>query len=95
MRIKRAMPPFLTGQVLPEAYSRWLARKATAHVRRDRARGRPASVAQYKDAIHEAVLVSRGCDAYTGEVLDWHLVSTYDNDESRKGRHSYKAKFAL
>ena len=32
-------PPFLDGLTKPEAYERWLGRKASAQVRRDRARG--------------------------------------------------------
>ena len=39
-------------------------------------------------------ILSDGKDAYTGELLDWMLISTYDNDESKIGRHTYKAKFA-
>lgn len=38
---------------------------------------------------------SKGEDAYTREQLHWHLISTYDNDESKEGRREYKAKFAL
>lgn len=92
------MPTFLEGVVSPEAYERWLGRKAIAHMKRDRARGHDAGKVTrslYKEAIHAAVLVSGGLDAYTGEKLRWDLISTYDNDESRLGRHSYKAQFAL
>src|SRR5690606_25390272 len=48
-----------------------------------------------KEAIHGAVLLSAGRDAYTGEELRWDLISTYNNEDSRKGRHAYKAGFAL
>ena len=41
-------------------------------------------------AIHEAVLASDGVDAYTGLPLDWHLISTYDNEKSREQRRTYK-----
>lgn len=34
-------------------------------------------------------------DAYTGEKLSWSLISTYDNEEAKKGRRSYKKGFAL
>jgi hypothetical protein len=40
-------------------------------------------VASDKDAIHAAVCATQGRDAYTGEKLDWSLVSQYDNDESK------------
>jgi hypothetical protein len=89
------MPSFLEGVVSPEAYERWLKNKADAHARRDRARGRPCSVSVYKEAIHAAVILSGGKDAYTGEQLHWNLISKYNNEESKKGRHGYKASFAL
>lgn len=95
MSKKHQMPAFLAGKVTPEAYERWLLRKAAAHVKRDRKRGRSCSAAEYRDAIHAAVCDSEGRDAYTGEPLDWHRISTYDNDDSKLGRHAYKAGFAL
>jgi hypothetical protein len=96
MARKHTMPAFLEGVVTPEAYERWLSRKALAHVKRDRGRGHSnetATRALYKEAIYAAVVLSGGRDAYTGEQLDWHLISTYDNDESKLGRHLYKARF--
>lgn len=90
------MPTFLDGVVTREAYVRWLQRKAAAHVDRDRKRGNgAATVSEYKRAIHNAVCASQGRDAYTGEQLDWSLLSKYDNDESKQGRRGYKARFAL
>lgn len=93
---KHTMPAFLTNTVLPEAYERWLGRKATAHVKRDRKRGySEVTRALYKEAIHAAVITSGGRDAYTGEELDWKLISTYKNEDSKAGRHGYKSGFAL
>ncbi|MCK9687339.1 hypothetical protein [Scleromatobacter humisilvae] len=92
------MPSFLEGVVAPEAYERWLNRKAIAHAKRDRGRGHSGETSTrplYKEAIHAAVVLSDGVDAYTGEALDWHLISTWDNDASTAGRHEYKARFAL
>lgn len=90
------LPNFLDGVITREAYVRWLQRKAAAHVRRDRKRDNPsASVSEYKRAIHSAVCASGGSDSYTGEQLDWHLISTYNNEESKQGRRGYKAKLAL
>jgi hypothetical protein len=34
-------------------------------------------------------------DYYTGEPLDWKLVSTYDNESSKSGRTHYKKTLAL
>ena len=90
------LPIFLDDVLTREAYVRWLQRKAAAHVKRDRKRGNgSATVSEYKRAIHYAVCASQGRDAYTGEQLDWQLISTYDNDESKQGRREYKARFAL
>ena len=92
MSTKHTLPHFLTDA---KSYERWLARKAAAHGKRDRKRGHECSDATYREAIHAAVVISDGKDAYTGESLDWHLISTYRNEDSKKGRHSYKAGFAL
>ena len=90
------LPPFLEGATTREAYVRWLQRRAMAHIRRDRKRGNAAaSVSEYKRAIHQAVCASGGRDAYTGEQLDWGLISRYNNEESKQGRRTYKAGFAL
>lgn len=92
---KHTMPIFLDGVVSADAYERWLARKAGAHVKRDRKRGHSCTNSTYKEAIHAAVLLSNGVDAYTGERLNWSLISTYKNEDSQAGRHAYKAGFAL
>lgn len=92
---KHALPDFLSGVVSPDAYEKWLARKAAAHVKRDRKRGHNCFIAAYKEAIHAAVVHCAGLDAYTGEPLDWSLICTYKNEDSQAGRHAYKAGFAL
>lgn len=93
---KYILPAFLFDLVSQETYERWLRRKAQAHVRRDRKRGNATAIGEsYREAIHSAVVESLGRDAYTGEDLDWRLISQYDNDESREhGRH-YKRGFAM
>lgn len=92
---KHTIPAFLEDIVTPEKYERWLQRKAAAHVKRDRNRGRGATRSAYKEAIHAAVILSDGRDSYTGEDLDWKLISTYKNEDSKAGRHGYKSRFAL
>jgi hypothetical protein len=92
---KHSMPTFLEGKVKPIAYERWLHRKAAAHLKRDRKRGHTCTGATYREAIHAAVVLSDGRDAYTGEELRWDLISTYKNEDSKEGRHAYKARFAL
>jgi hypothetical protein len=46
-------------------------------------------------AIHEAVKHHGTHDFYTGERLDWSLISAYDNEASKAGRAFHKAQFAL
>jgi len=94
--IKRQLPEFLAGKVSAEQYARWLSRKAAAHVKRDRKRDFDGAIgAAYRDAIHQAVVMSGGRDAYTGEDLHWDLLSQYDNEKSKAGRSVYKATFGL
>ncbi len=90
------LPPFLFRQVTQEVYERWLRRKARAHVERDRRRGSETAIGEaYRVAIHSAVSASGGRDAYTGEELDWSLISKYDNDEAKENERHYKHNFAL
>ena len=93
---KYTIPTFLEKFASADSNERWLTRKAAAHVKRDRKRLH-SSVTQalYKEAIHAAVIISKGQDAYTGEALDWSLISKYNNENSKQGRHGYKAGFAL
>ena len=91
-----SLPIFLVGTLDQVAYQRWLERKADAHVRRDRKRGNTTAIGEaYRMAIHAAVAESNGRDAYTGEALDWSLLSRYSNAESAEGRRTYKHGFAL
>jgi hypothetical protein len=96
-RSERSLPPFLEGVISSDVYSHWLSRKASAHARRDQKRfsNNWTSGGGYRDAIHKAVLASEGRDYYTGEPLDWTLLSTYNNESSKAGKHAYKAQFAL
>jgi hypothetical protein len=92
---KHTLPAFLNNQVDPSTYEKWLNRKAKTHVKRDRKRDHICRSAAYREAIHAAVNLSDGKDAYTNEVLDWSLISTYRNEDSKQGRHAYKSRFAL
>jgi hypothetical protein len=51
-------------------------------------------VAAYKEQIHSAVSRSGNVDYYTGLPLDWSLISTFDNDDAKKGRSEYLSRFA-
>lgn len=93
--LQYAVPDCIKDQCDQMKYSRWLQRKATAHARRDRKRDRACTIAQYKAGIHAAVCALGHLDYYTGEPLDWKLVSTYDNESSKSGRTHYKKTLAL
>lgn len=93
---KYQMPSFLHDKATHEIYERWLRRKAQAHVKRDRIRGNSTAIGEeYRIAIHEAVVASCGRDTYTGEMLDWTLISQYDNEKSQSEKRAYKRGFAL
>lgn len=78
-------------------YLRWLRRKAAAHLKRDRKRFPELDLTGEKcrTDIHNAVCDHGTHDFYTGEKLDWSLVSTYDNVASKKGGTAYKSGFVL
>ncbi len=95
MPTKYHLPDFLDGVVSQLRYGRWLTSKARAHVNRDRKFHPNVSLVDYKNKIHQAVIQSHGKDAYTGENLDWTLLSKWDNSLAEKGGSQYKREFAL
>lgn len=79
-----------------DVYIRWLRRKVAAHVKRDRKRCAHAITGEdYRQKIHAAVCDHGTHDYYTGEELEWSLVSTWCDEDARLGRTGYKAGFAL
>ena len=95
MSKKYPLPPFLSGVVTQEKYTRWLSAKATAHVKRDKRHRPEITTEMYKILIHQAVISSDGTDAYTGEALEWSLLSTWNNDKAKEHGSRYKSEFAL
>ena len=72
------LPPFLEEVVPLEIYKKWLKRQADRHFKRDNIRwGKRSSREGYQGMIHEAVLRSEGVDAFTGQPMDWKLISQY------------------
>lgn len=93
---KYTLPSVLEGLIDQSRYEKWLRRKASAHYRGDIKRfGQKHSAERYRDMIHAAVCASNGKDFYTGELLHWDKISTYDNAASKIGKSKYKAEFAL
>ena len=89
------LPKFLVDKVSQEKYTRWLGAKAAAHVKRDKKHRSDIRTAEYKLLIHQAVTSSNGNDAYTGEALDWSLLSKWDNNKAKEYGSKYKSEFAL
>lgn len=89
------MPDFMKNECDQARYKRWLQRKAAAHVTWDRKRQTVCTIAQYKAKIHAAVCTSQGRDLYSGERLDWSLLSNYDNASAKSGRAEYKKLMRL
>ncbi|SMM98634.1 Protein export cytoplasm protein SecA ATPase RNA helicase (TC 3.A.5.1.1) [uncultured Candidatus Thioglobus sp.] len=93
---KYQLPDFLTDSHSQGDYEKWLQRKSQSHLKRDRKRGNiTATGKEYKEAIHQAVCDCNGLDVYTGEWLDWSLMSKWDNDKAQEGGREYKQEFAL
>ncbi|MDE2711476.1 MAG: hypothetical protein OXI65_06940 [Acidobacteriota bacterium] len=97
MAITYELPPFLKGtKVKRQKYARWLHRRAQSHARRDsRRRKKNVPPSEYKQAIHRAVLDSKGHDFYTGELLEWCLIGKYDNDKAEREGLEYRRDLAL
>jgi hypothetical protein len=93
---KYSLPECLVGRCTQQQYTKWLHRKAVAHVRRDRIRQERGviTVSKYKEAIHDAVRFGGDKDYYTGEPLDWKLISKYRNENAKEGKRKYKKFFA-
>ena len=94
---KYPFPSFLEGRCTSTVYLKWLNLKASTILRRDKKRRKPytltATVANYKEKIHNAVTAGGGCDPYTGEPLKWELISTWDTSQVHPD--GYERKFAL
>lgn len=83
-------------------YKKWLQRRAQSHAKQDKKylqdqgkNTKTVVVKEYKTAIHNAVCECQGKDAYTGEALDWTLLSKWNNKDAKKFKRNYKKEFAL
>jgi hypothetical protein len=97
LNVKHPLPDFLKGRITAIIYSTWLSRKAESLLNLDKKRGKPyaanADQSSYSDKIHQAVLKCGERDPYTGDVLAWELIGTWDT--SHKQPEGYERKFAL
>ena len=95
--LRYPVPAFLKGRCLPSVFSKWLDVKTDTLWKRDKKRGKPyalnASQSDYKQKIYQAILRSGDRDPYTGDLLAWELIATWDTSTSHPDE--YKRQFAL
>jgi len=91
-----SLPEKIKGQCDEETYNRWLYRRAASLRKRDKKHSvsNLYSLKEYRDKVHEAVLNDADVDAYTGERMNWSLISTFDNSQAREGGKQYRKTFA-
>jgi hypothetical protein len=95
MSRKWKIPDCLKPRISDEdVFRTWLHRKALSVRKRDRKRNVPVlSLSVMKQAIVSAIERSNGCDFYTGEPLDWHLISKWVGSEEGTSANDYRRKF--
>ena len=97
--IKYHLPAFLQGRISEPAYDKWLNAKANTLRQRDlktkRVFAEANSKAMYKEKIHAAVIANGQYDRYTGDALQWELISTWDPKKTKVLQASYRDKFLL
>jgi len=95
--VKYPLPAFLERRCIPSEFYKWLDVKADTMLKRDRKRGKPyaqtATKSTYKGAVYAAVLKSGKRDPYTGDLLAWELIGTWDTSTDHP--EEYKKQFAL
>ena len=78
-------------------YIKWLNKRARQLHDRDLAQGRPYGIAgsraSYKAEIHAAVLAAGLFDPYTGEMMKYELMGTWDTSVDQP--EGYSKKFRL
>jgi len=91
------LPFYLKGICTPAVYSKWLDNKADTLLKRDKKRRKPyaanATDSLYKQKIHQAVIEGGQFDPFTGDALQWELISLWDTSHDQN--ENYKKRFAL
>jgi len=95
--LKYRLPSFLSGICTQTGYSKWLLNKADKIIKRDRRRNKSyvvnMTMKDYAQKIHAAVLKNGMFDPYTGDKMDWKLISKWDCSKDQPD--GYKKKFAM
>ncbi len=92
-------PAFVKNVITDVQYRTWLTRKAKYIIAQDRSRKRAcvtnATERLYKELIHKAVCQAGEFDPFTGETLQWELVCTWDDSNTKNLDESIFKEFAL
>ena len=96
---KYHLPGFLTGRIKESLYDSWLNERANTLRQRDLKRKKPYALVttkgMYKEKIHAAVLDAGQYDPFTGDLLQWEFISSWDSKKAKAGGDDYKNKFLL
>jgi hypothetical protein len=96
---KYHLPGFLVGRIPESLYDSWLNERANTLRQRDLKRKKSYALVttkgMYKEKIHAAVLDAGKYDPFTGDLLEWELISSWDSNKAKAGRDEYKNKFLL
>jgi hypothetical protein len=94
-----ALPPFLLGVISQKDYCDWLERKGHNLRQGDTKLKRPYAkentVMVYKQKIHQAVLDGGEFDPYTGEKINWGLISKEKNLKKGDYIDNYLNRYAM
>jgi len=81
------LPAFLTGICTEDVYLKWLDKRAEQLYVRDRDQGRPYGVTGsktiYKKTIHATACAAGLYDPYTGQLMKWELLGTWDTGAAK------------
>jgi hypothetical protein len=93
------LPQFLEGVCTQQQYSKWLLARAKELYKRDRRNGRPCALhssrSLYRQAIHAAVCAAGLIDPYTGDILAWAKIGTWDTTKGNDNHEIFVKEFTL
>jgi hypothetical protein len=96
---KYLLPPFLVGIRTLAQYGKWLLERAKELYKRDLKMNRScalnSSVALYRRAIHAAVCAAGLIDPYTGDILAWAEIGTWDTTKGNDNHEIFVKKFTF
>jgi hypothetical protein len=93
------LPQFLEGICTQQQYSKWLLVRAKELYKRDRRNDRPCALhssrSLYRQAIHAAVFAAGLMDPYTGDILAWAKIGTWDATKGNDNHEMFVKEFTL